>query len=330
MPTGSPAPGRPPGEPVRDGWAKAALETSTRLAARLRTTAETITCPFTSDLPRGSLRGKHFLEQGRRPRRRIRPDLPLLLAHHVEETVQRLAHHVVVKVEGLALRKGNGLEAPHQLLVLADHADFSHGAINDGLEGRRELVRRRALEEVRGRGVSAAQDLLGVVEGHGADGVPEDLLGGGRGFFRRPIHAQHELVDLGPVAHHPQPLLHRLELLGHEDLDRFVAEVAVRPPREAHGLLGGDLERFLQSGSDLDVGQAAALLVDAQTFEDLIELRPGGRGEECEATATASLSAIMEASRRAISCGTRDRYGRAAGAARATPALPGSLPVWRP
>src|SRR3989442_1379273 len=94
MPTWPPAPGRPPGEPVRGCWAKAAPETSTRLAAVLRTTAETITCLFTSDLPRGSLRGKHFLEQGRRPRRRIRPDLPLLLAHHVEETVQRLADHV--------------------------------------------------------------------------------------------------------------------------------------------------------------------------------------------------------------------------------------------
>src|SRR2546426_1055105 len=47
-----------------------------------------------------------FLEQVGRAGRGIGADLPLLLAHDVEEPVQGLSHHVPVEVEGLGPREG--------------------------------------------------------------------------------------------------------------------------------------------------------------------------------------------------------------------------------
>src|SRR5215510_4665560 len=222
------------------------------------------------------LLGEDFLEEGRGAGGGIGPDHRLLLTHHMEEAVERLARDVVVEVEALRLDEGDRLELAHQRLVLLGHTDLAHALVDHRLEGRGELVRGLGLEVVGGRGVAAREDLLGVVEAHVRDGIPEDLLGRGGSLLRRTIHTQDELVDLRAIAHRAQTLLHALELGGHENLDGRVAEVAVRPSREAHRLLGGDLQRLLETGAGLAVGDAAA----AEALQKLLDLGGGGRDEE--------------------------------------------------
>src|SRR5215831_7770726 len=176
------------------------------------------------------LLGEDFLEEDGGARGRIGADQLLLLAHHVEESVEGLTRDVVVEIGALGFREGNGIELSHQSLVLPGHAHLAHALVDDGAEGRGELVRGLGLEVVGGRGVAAREDLFGIIEAHGGNGVREDLLGRWRRLLRRAIHAQHELVDLRPVAHRAQPL-HGLELGGHEAFDRRIAEVAIGPTR---------------------------------------------------------------------------------------------------
>ena len=187
----------------------------------------------------------------------------------MKEAVEGLARHVVVEIEALRLGEGNGLELSHEGLVLMCHPHLAHALVDDRPEGGGELVRGLGLEVVGGGSIAAAQDLLSVVESHARDGFSEDLLGRGGRPLRRPVHAQHELVDLGTVADGPQPLLHALELLGHEDPDGRVAEVAIGLAGKRDRLLRGDLEGLLQSGARLAVGDAAA----HDALEELLDLR---------------------------------------------------------
>src|SRR5438046_5749984 len=62
-----------------------------------------------------------FLQQFRGAGRGIRSDQLLLLAHDVEEAVERLVGDVSVDVEDLRLREGNGVEPPQQRVVLLHH-----------------------------------------------------------------------------------------------------------------------------------------------------------------------------------------------------------------
>src|SRR5262249_53985503 len=64
------------------------------------------------------LLGEDFLEEDGGARGRIGADQLLLLAHHVEESVEGLTRDVVVEIGALGFREGNGIELSHQSLVL--------------------------------------------------------------------------------------------------------------------------------------------------------------------------------------------------------------------
>src|SRR5882762_8020619 len=155
----------------------------------------------------------------------IAPDLALLLADHVVEAVEGLADDVAIELVLLRLEERDGLRLTEQLVVLPHCPDLVHRLIHDGPEGDAERRGRLALEVV-GRGRrGAVQDPLRIVDGHLADRVPEELLGRGRRALGRPVHAEHQLVRLGPVARGAQAALDRAEAIRHQDLDRLVREV---------------------------------------------------------------------------------------------------------
>src|SRR5215470_12097327 len=83
------------------------------------------------------LLGEDFLGEGGGARSRIGADQLLLLAHHVEESVEGLARDVVVEIEALGFREGNGLELSHQGLVLPGHAHLAHAL---SMTGRKAAV----------------------------------------------------------------------------------------------------------------------------------------------------------------------------------------------
>src|SRR5713101_2265993 len=107
-----------------------------------------------------------FLEEIRGAGGGIRADEALLLAHDVKKPVERLPDHVVVQIEGVSLGERDRFEAADQIVILASYANLVQSLLDGRLEGGRELVGGLVLEEVRGRGVAAAQDLLRVVEAH--------------------------------------------------------------------------------------------------------------------------------------------------------------------
>src|SRR6185503_16484902 len=153
-----------------------------------------------------------FLQEVGGARGGVGADLLFLLAQHHEEPVEALGQHIAVDVQGLGLHEGDGLRAPQQLLVLARDPDLIERLVHDGLEGGGELVAGLALEVLGGRVVAPAPDLPDVLDAHRADGVPEDLLRPRRGRLRGTVHGEDELVELGPIAHHPESLVRALEL----------------------------------------------------------------------------------------------------------------------
>src|SRR5882762_1849199 len=127
-----------------------------------------------------------------------------------------------------------------------------------------------------------------VVDGHLADGVPEDLLRRRRRALGRAIHLQDQVVQLPVVADGAQAALERLELFRHEDLDRLVLEIAVGTSRQLDGVLGADLQRLLERLADLHLAEPAALRdrqlgptgTLRQLLEELVELGGGARRGE--------------------------------------------------
>ncbi len=195
----------------------------------------------------------------------------------MEEAGQSLVDHVAVQVEGLRARERDRLEAGDQVLVPARDPDLAHGFGDRRPEGGGELGGGLRPEELGGRGVPAVQDLPRVVEAHLPDRVEEDLFGLRGRALGGAVHAQHELVDLGAVAYGAQAGLEGLDALGHQDLDRLVAEVAVGLAGEAHRLAGGHLEGLLQPVRDPGVRETAAESRSRQPLEQLVELRRRGR-----------------------------------------------------
>ena len=74
----------------------------------------------------------------------------------------------------------------------------------------------------------------------------------------RPVHAQDEVVDLRPIAHHAQAFFQRTQIVGHENLDFRIGEIAVRAPGDFDRLLGADLKSLLQTRGNLGVAQLAS------------------------------------------------------------------------
>ena len=108
-----------------------------------------------------------------------------------------------------------------------------------------------------GRGIAAIENLARVIESHLADGGPEDILSERHGLFRRPVHADYELVDLRAVADQAQRFFHGLQRFGHEDLDRLVQQESVDRAGLSDGVLGADLEGLLKTGTYLGIAQSA-------------------------------------------------------------------------
>src|SRR5439155_17620714 len=81
------------------------------------------------------------------------------------------------------------------------------------------------------------------------------------------------------IANGAEPGLEGLQLLRHQDLDGSVPEVSVGPAREGDGVLGADLERFLQAVHDLRITQAR-LRRGRKTLEQTIQLSGRRRGRQ--------------------------------------------------
>src|SRR5439155_735387 len=190
--------------------------------------------PQPRDGRRRALLPEDILEQIGHPGGGIAPDLALLLADHVVEAVEGLADDVTIELVVFGLEEREGLRLTEQLVVLPHRPDLVHRLLHDRPEGDAQRRGRLALEVVGRGGRRTVQDPLGVVDRHLADRVPEELLGRRRRALGGAVHAEHELVRLGPVAGGAQAALDRAEALRHQDLDRLVREVAVSLPGQSH------------------------------------------------------------------------------------------------
>jgi ATP-dependent Lon protease len=94
---------------------------------------------------------------------------------------------------------------------------------------------------------ATGHDRARVIEAHRRDCLQKNRLGRRRRPFRRPVHAEDQLVELWTVAHGPQSFLNGLQLGRHQNLNRRVLEIAIGASRQADGVLRADLQRFFQS-----------------------------------------------------------------------------------
>ena len=97
-----------------------------------------------------------------------------------------------------------------------------HLGNDDGLEAGTKFGACLPAKIFRGGIVFAVEDAEGIGNAHLRDRSPEYLDGFGRSHFRRPVHADLELIHLRPEPDLADRLGHPIVLFGHGDPDRRV------------------------------------------------------------------------------------------------------------